>query len=389
MQTATTKITITLNKFKLKKSKGEGLSLYQLIMALATKASNYAPDIYRALDGLLLVYKPVRMGSMELVQTLKERLSEKLNSFETREISKKLVILGGIDEEKRIVQVPNLADHPLVVGPRYVPWEIKIGRPIPLGYLSSGLQVLTFGRANKYFLSRLMSTRLINVYQLTGKFGYITDNFFYNGKIQDKTTYKHVRHEKLDAALARIESSQQHRLFDSANVKLDSDEAYELAKSWPSRPPSMANWPVIYRLRCTHLNLPEFKIEVTCTNENTLFLSQLVHEVGLMLKTGAYTDSIKRIKLGPWDIKDSLLVDKCDLQTLVNHFDSHRPHYPEILKMLRESRMAGAIRTNHKPDNWTKEPQASSRQSSTDNRGPHRGHLHENSHHDRRKMFNK
>lgn len=288
-------------------------------MSISTKLTNYAPDIYKSLNGILLVYKPPRVSIKDLNSQLRDVISESLNQFEPRPIAKRLQILGEIDEEKAIVEGPNLADHPLVVGPRYLPWELQLTVNYPiLNYRSSGICYFLLGSANQDFRRKIDYRKFVNVYHITGKFGYITDNFFSDGKITDKSTYHHIRSGKMDGVLARILSTQNKRIFDLTSVPLDSQEAYELAKTWPLKtPPSMARWPVIYRLRCIHLKLPNFKLEVTVGNEHEEFLAQLTNDVGLMLKSGAFTESIRRIKCGPYKIEDCLTDKDWNLETMI------------------------------------------------------------------------
>lgn len=316
-----------------------------------TQSTKYAPLISKALNGIFLAYKPAGIRTSDFINELRERISDSLNEYEPRPLSKRLLIEGGFDEEKSIVEVPNLADHPLVVGPRNAPWEQRIGVVRPsLSVRSSGLLVLTLGSANKYFLASMNKSHLISVYHISGCFGYATDNFFADGKIIDKATFKHIRSGKMDAVLSKIESTQRGRLFDSASVPLDSEEAYELAKAWPSRPPKMANWPVIYRIRCIHLKLPDFKIEVTIGNENEQLLAQLSQDIGVMLKSNAYTKSIRRVKMGPFDVDSSLTVKDWDLQSIVNHLSLFNAKHKEIHQLLRSYKLAMPVRTQYDPN---------------------------------------
>ena len=324
----------------------------------SARATNYAPDIYKALNGILHVYKPPQIGLREFIVELRERVSDLLNKCEPRPIAKRLAIVGDAGVEKQIVEVPNLADHPLVVGPRYAPWELKMW-PVPthLGYMSSGICVILMGRGIRYWRTKFSRAKLVNVYEISGTFGYVTDTFLYNGKITDKSTYGHIRTGKLDSVIAKIESSQTDRLFDAASVPLNSQEAYELAKAWPSRPARMASWPVIYRIRCTHFKLPEFKIEVTCANENEKFLAQLPHDIGQMLRSAAYTKSIRRVKLGPFDVNDCLSDKDWELQPIIDNLQIYNNKYHELDDILRSyTQVIRPVRTEHRPSFIANEP---------------------------------
>lgn len=317
---------------------------------MALVKSTYAPDIYKALNGILLVHKPALLGTKDLVTDLRYRISEALNHYKPRPIAKRIVIKGDVESEKNVVEAPNLADHPLVAGPRYLPWDLSMQAVKPaLGYRSSGLNLILLGSANRYYARKLNPARLVNIYHITGKFGYVTDTFFYDGKITDKRTYKHVRPGKMDAVLARIESTQRDRLFDASKMPIDSQEAYELAQAWPSRPPKMARWPMIYRLRCIHLKLPEFKIEVTVSQENEHYLAHLIHDIGQLLKSAAYVESIRRVKVGPFDVKDSLTDREWDVPSIMKHFEKHSHDYRKLHATIRASTVPIEVQSEHRP----------------------------------------
>lgn len=314
------------------------------------KSTNYAPDVYRALSGILLVYKPPMMTGRELFMELRQKFSDSLNQLEQRPISTKLVIRGEVDANKSLVEVPNLADHPLVSGPRYLPWEIRMWTPSPkLRLRSSGLVPIVLGDSIKHYINILMRANLVNVYHVTGRFGYITDNFFSDGRILDKTTFKHIRSGRLDSVLARIESTQQDRLFETTSLPIHSQEAYELAKAWPSKPARMAKWPVIYRIRCIHFQLPYFKFEITVTNENEDFIAQITNDIGRMLKSGAFTESIRRVRFGPFDVNDSLTDREWDLQTVINHLSLYNEKHVELRETLKSYKKTMAVQVKHQP----------------------------------------
>lgn len=315
------------------------------------KSTRYAPDIYKNLNGILLLYKPPDITTREQSRFLRAHISDTLNQYEPRPLDKRLLIEGNFDEEKRVVEVPNLADHPLVAGPRYNPWELTMTcAPTTLSRRCSGINVLLIGDAARRYYVPMKRANLTSIYHISGCFGYITDSFFHDGKIIDKSNYKHIRSGRFDSVLSKIETSQHQRLFDSANVQLDSQEAYELAKAWPSRPPKMARWPVIYRIRCLHMKLPDFKIEVTVGNENETFLAQLPQDIGLMLKSGAYTKSIRRVKLGPFDVEDSLTDKEWDMRSIMNHLSVQSQQHSDLIELLRAHRKAMPIRTEHNLD---------------------------------------
>lgn len=313
------------------------------------KSTTYAPDIFKSLRGFLLVHKPAGLHPEEFIRELKLKISDQLNEYDPRPLETRLSIQGNYDEEKKLVELPDLSDHPLVVGPRYNPWEIRMSTVPPvLSTRSSGVMPVVIGPDIKYLVPRFYKTPMVSVYQLTGRFGYLTDTMFEDGRIIDKTTFKHIKSWKIDNILSKIQSTQRDRLFQISAVPLDSEEAYQLAKAWPSRPPRMARWPVIFRLRCTHFELPEFKVEVTIQYESQQFLAQLIQDIGLGLKSSAYVCSIRRVKYAMFDISDCLTSSEWDLQSIINNINLHRD-YSKVLKYIKTLRLASSINLRHDP----------------------------------------
>lgn len=313
------------------------------------KSTSYAPEIYRNLNGILLIHKQPNYHLKELVSEIQGRICDSLNQLEPRPLSRRLAITGDYGEEKSIVDVPNLADHPLVVGPRYSPKELYIKAVAPyLGFRSSGLTLLTLGRACGKYNQSIRLARLPNIYHVCGQFGFRTHNHFRDGNILDKNNYHKIRSGKLDSVLAKIENSQRDRLFDASRISIHSQEAYELAQSWPSKPAGMATWPVIYRLRCIHLKLPHFKLEVTVINESESFLAHLVNDIGIMMRSSAFTESVRRVKYGPFTIEDSFTEKQWDMQSIIDNLKMNHDRLGDIISLIRESRRSAAIRTEHR-----------------------------------------
>lgn len=310
----------------------------------ASKLTRYAPDVYNSLNGILLIHKPPNITHKDLLSEFRGRITSSLNELEQRPISNRLVFPNRGDGPP--IEVPNLADHPLVAGPRYLPWELSLLpiQPI-LPYRTSGLVVFAMGRSAKFFTG-YKKTSLLNVYQITGKFGYITHNNLEGGRILDRANFKNINADRIDRVLSRVESSQKTRLFETTHVPLQSQEAYELAKAWPTRPPTMAPWPIIYRIRCIHLDLPVFKIEVSVINENESFLAGICYDIGLLLKSAAFVTSIKRTRLGPFRIEDSLIDRDWDLQSVINNLTIHHGKFKQIHEIFRRFKNPVQIKVN-------------------------------------------
>lgn len=123
-----------------------------------------------------------------------------------------------------------------------------------------------------------------------------------------KATYKHVRHERLMALLATMQSQYQRMMFDASGVDLRSEEAYDLAVKGLVRPKDPKQY-VIYGIRCIKGMMPDgrFKIEVNCMNATEQQLAQLICTIALELRTVAHCTMIRRTRYGYFSYENALL----------------------------------------------------------------------------------
>lgn len=86
------------------------------------------------------------------------------------------------------------------------------------------------------------------------------------------------------------------------------EEIYEEASKGLVVPKSSKTSPQIYEIKCIELTRPYFKLELQTLNESESFLVNLVHNIGLRLKTYAICVQIRRIKYGPVDLHSDCLL---------------------------------------------------------------------------------
>ena len=72
------------------------------------------------------------------------------------------------------------------------------------------------------------------------------------------------------------------------------------------RPVDHKTSPIIYSIKCIKYVKPFITIEITIINEKTMFLKELMHDIGYRLKTNAICTEIKRIRDGFIDANSSL-----------------------------------------------------------------------------------
>lgn len=61
---------------------------------------------------------------------------------------------------------------------------------------------------------RIRENRPTRAYRVKGKLGEATDNFFKDGKIIERTTFRHVKPYHIEKLLANIQTSHQKKMFE-------------------------------------------------------------------------------------------------------------------------------------------------------------------------------
>ncbi|XP_069791035.1 pseudouridylate synthase TRUB2, mitochondrial [Narcine bancroftii] len=273
----------------------------------------------RSLSGLFAVYKPAGVHWKRVRDTVETKLLKALNSSERPVQEYQIRFLpnsaqGTNDAETNltVAQVPVLANHPRVRGPKFV--HLKVGVGHHLDYRSSGVFVLAVGSGNKQ-LSYLHNCHLTKEYTVKGSFGTATDDFSDTGRLIEKTTYDHITQDRLDRIIAVIQGSHQKALITYSGIDLKSQEAYELACRGMLRPLHKSP-PIITGIRCIELALPNFILEIQCVHETQQYLRKIIHEIGLELKSSAVCTSVRRTREGVFSLDDTLIKTEWNLQNI-------------------------------------------------------------------------
>jgi len=111
-----------------------------------------------------------------------------------------------------------------------------------------------------------------------------------------------------------------------------SQTAYELASRGLLRPGGTSP-PLIYGIKCIHFEPPDFTLEIHCINANQKYLSTLVHEFGLELKTTAVCLQMRCTRYGYFKVDDSLLRNQWTLDDLMKNMVTCRDvlkHVPNV-----------------------------------------------------------
>ncbi|CAG0895949.1 unnamed protein product [Cyprideis torosa] len=294
-----------------------------------SSSSLTAPEAYKRLDGVFLLYKPVLLTYPSIKRTLSSNLVDGLNSLPDPRVEKRQEFLrpssGPIDldalcefhEATKDKDVdPNVAafyeNHPFVIGPRYTPDVVQFFplMEIPDNYsgiypVGIGDRGVRIGEAVRYKLN------LNKTYRIKGRFGVGTTTDWDTGRVVEKRSFGHITaprvHKCLSAWSGVLSRNVQAQILDPVYT---SQHAYEMA----------ARGDVAIGLGLVNYRPPEVEVEVNLKEE--LFnLSQLILRLGLRLKSIGTTSGIRLIRWGPLTVKDALIQREWTLENILQNIE--------------------------------------------------------------------
>ncbi|EFA03912.2 pseudouridylate synthase TRUB2, mitochondrial [Tribolium castaneum] len=278
-----------------------------------------APVIWEGLRSIICVYKPPSVTCERVRKTIIAAVCKGLNEMECRPPVDFVCIEGNPSGKLTVSVKPSLADDPLVVGPRYIHDDLKCSWSNFLGFNTSGVLLLGLGKGTKV-AKLIRENRPTRCYRLSGKLGEATDNAFKDGKVVERTTWRHVKLENMNRFLATLQASHQKEMFKSCGIDLQSEEAYKLACQGPIRPAN-SKLPVIYGIKCVKFEPPEFVIEIQCINEYETYLRSLIHEIGMKLHSSAHCTAIQCIRHSYFTVENALLRKHWTLQDIITNME--------------------------------------------------------------------
>lgn len=297
-----------------------------------SKYISYAPEAWNLLQGIFCVYKPTDTTIGFLRKAVISNLCRDLNQLRPRPATPVVAIEGSVGEKMVVTRKENFADHPLVLGPRYQPKDIKLSWALNLDKHISGVCILgvNSGTGGTH---KVREGRLIRTYHVSGQFGRATDNHFHDGKVWEKARFGHVTRGRLLKMLMVTQAAHQRSAVNFSGLDPQSQEAYEVLSSEGLVRPGEKSPALIYGLDIVNFSLPNFTVEVSCINENTDFLKILIHDIGLKLKTVAVCTQMRCIRHGPWTLEHALLRKHWSLEHIINNIGLSKP----LLKTVRHN----------------------------------------------------
>lgn len=298
---------------------------------MSLQTVTYAPKAFDLLRGIFCVYKPANISCAAVRRTIIGNLCRDLNEMDVRPPTDFITIEGSVSSgnELAVKASPSLADHPLVVGSRYQPEDFRMDPGFRLGKYTSGVLLMRVnGGYNK--MKKLCDSNQLRTYELRGEFGKATDTHTPLSKIVEKATYNHITVSRLERLLGSIQSAYQVQAFKYAGVPLNSQAAYQMAATGTVRPAEKSPT-IVYNIRCLELDLPYFTLEVSCVRETEAYLLQLVHEIGLRLRSCAICHRVRLKRYGLFNTDLALLRKHWTLEYVLRNIQDCWPLVTEEL----------------------------------------------------------
>ncbi|CAH1643790.1 unnamed protein product [Spodoptera littoralis] len=279
-----------------------------------------AASAYKALNGLICVYKPPCVPVKQVLHTVKTNLCRDLNALPDRPLEQRVEILGPTNEPMKVKLVTNYADNPLVCGPRYINEDFRCTWASHLGLFSSGVLLIGINEGTR-LAYKIKSGQPTRAYKVHGQLGKATDTYFWNGKTVERATFRHVTREKIDKVVANMQAAHQKTMFEQSGLQMDLQSTYELASKGLIRPADN-KLPVLYGIKCVYFDPPNFTLEIQSVNEYDKYLWTLVHDLGVQLKTTAYCTGVQCIRQAKFDVNLALLRKHWTLEHIADNINT-------------------------------------------------------------------
>ena len=182
--------------------------------------------------------------------------------------------------------------------------RIKVGHAGTLDPLATGLLIICTGK----FTKRIEEFQA-HEKEYTGTFvlGATTPSFDLETEVDSKYQTNHITKELLIKTTKQfIGSIEQIPPIFSA-IKIDGKRAYNYARKNEKiiiKPKIIS----ISTFEITNISLPEISFRIVCSKGT--YIRSLVRDYGNALNSGAYLSSLKRIRIGNFDLSDALEPEK-------------------------------------------------------------------------------
>lgn len=294
--------------------------------------------MWKALKGIVCVYKPADVSVRLLQKQFISKLCKSLNEVHVENFYDFLGVDESAPTELTVQRCPDLTRHPLVEGPRYEEMFVRSSWANYLGYNTSGVLLIGL-RTGSLMAKRIRENKPTRAYRIKGVFGKATENAYKDGRVVERSTWKHIKSYQLERMLASMQAAHQKKMFEMCGVDMQSQLAYELAIKGPIRPAN-SKLPIIYGIKCVEYKGPEFTLEIQCINEYETYLKTLIHEIGVKLHSTAHCTDIKCIRHSCFTLDNALLYKHWTLENILSNMQQNKELLKDNSDLLKQDNIA-------------------------------------------------
>ncbi|MDR3128389.1 MAG: tRNA pseudouridine(55) synthase TruB [Bifidobacteriaceae bacterium] len=208
----------------------------------------------------------------------------------------------------------NWTSHDVVAKLRNIFGQRRVGHSGTLDPFATGLLIIGFGQVTKY-LDNFQA--LTKVYRATIRLGWATQTDDLTGDIVDnlkpKSSYnklKSIDRSKIAEVIASFKGFQYQKPSNFSAKKIQGKKAYELARQEQNFELPLS--PIyIYDLLIEKIYQTNKYIDIVAYIEcsSGTYIRALARDIGQVLEVGGHLQSLRRLKIGQYDVKQALIID--------------------------------------------------------------------------------
>lgn len=227
-----------------------------------------------------------------------------------KEILERIDYTGNRLDGVLLVDKPSgLSSHDVVDRVRQVFKTKKVGHTGTLDPMATGLLLICLGRATK--LAPFLQV-LNKVYEGKMIFGVTTSTLDSEGEIVEEKDASSLSREKIEEIFTHFQGEivQTPPMFSA--IHQDGKRLYELARSGQEvkRPPRIVNVHQLQALRFSFNSHPQVEFRAHCSKGT--YIRSLCADIGEASGFGAYQLSLRRTRIGPFDLKQARKLEDLD-----------------------------------------------------------------------------
>lgn len=183
------------------------------------------------------------------------------------------------------------------------PKKVKVGHGGTLDPAATGLLVLAIGSATRQIS---LFSKADKTYEVGATLGITSNTGDTEGDLTINDSVQPVTKQQLEASLARHTGEIEQRPHPFSAVKINGVRSYKLARLG-KKVENEAKRVTVLSITLKRYDWPQFDFDTEVSSGT--YIRTLVEDIGKDLGLGAYTTSLRRTKVGDFNIEDSLGIE--------------------------------------------------------------------------------